>query len=120
MDPPEPDDTDVPRNWFWPKPRPPVDACAQAKCDYCGRFGPLGQCQGCGAPNRPQMAFGGVIESHRQLSDGQVKRLRDLWGSGVLSTREVREQLIEVTAMGDRKAVYEEVPRFPPNRILRY
>lgn len=31
----------------------PVDACAQAKCEYCGRYGPLGSCEGCGAPNRP-------------------------------------------------------------------
>lgn len=31
----------------------PVDLCAQARCAYCGRFGPLGQCEGCGAPNVP-------------------------------------------------------------------
>jgi hypothetical protein len=31
----------------------PVDACAQARCAYCARYGPLGQCQGCGAPNEP-------------------------------------------------------------------
>lgn len=24
-----------------------------AKCDYCGLHGPLGRCDGCGAPNRP-------------------------------------------------------------------
>lgn len=24
-----------------------------AKCEYCGRYGELGQCEGCGAPNRP-------------------------------------------------------------------
>lgn len=24
-----------------------------AKCEYCARFGPVGQCAGCGAPNRP-------------------------------------------------------------------
>lgn len=29
------------------------DPCAQAKCDYCGRYGVLGQCNGCGANNRP-------------------------------------------------------------------
>lgn len=23
------------------------------KCDYCGRYGALGQCEGCGAPNKP-------------------------------------------------------------------
>lgn len=26
---------------------------APAKCDYCGRYGPLGSCEGCGAPNVP-------------------------------------------------------------------
>lgn len=26
---------------------------SSAKCEYCGRYGELGQCQGCGAPNRP-------------------------------------------------------------------
>lgn len=31
----------------------PQDPCAQVKCAYCGRYGALGQCQGCGAPNRP-------------------------------------------------------------------
>lgn len=30
-----------------------ADAFAQAKCSYCGLYGYLGQCQGCGAPNRP-------------------------------------------------------------------
>jgi hypothetical protein len=25
----------------------------QAQCPYCGRFGALGQCQGCGAANQP-------------------------------------------------------------------
>jgi hypothetical protein len=35
------------------KPRAIADACAQAKCDYCGRFGQLGSCEGCGAPNKP-------------------------------------------------------------------
>ena len=24
-----------------------------AKCEYCGRYGPLGSCEGCGAPNQP-------------------------------------------------------------------
>lgn len=23
------------------------------KCDYCGLYGKLGRCEGCGAPNRP-------------------------------------------------------------------
>jgi len=24
-----------------------------ARCAYCGRYGPLGSCEGCGAPNAP-------------------------------------------------------------------
>lgn len=31
----------------------PVIVAAAAKCAYCGRFGPLGKCDGCGAPNEP-------------------------------------------------------------------
>jgi hypothetical protein len=31
----------------------PLSVCAQAKCEYCGRYGPLGPCEGCGAPTRP-------------------------------------------------------------------
>lgn len=30
-----------------------ADACSQAKCRYCGRYGSLGSCAGCGAPNTP-------------------------------------------------------------------
>lgn len=26
-----------------------------AKCEYCGRYGALGSCEGCGAPNVPVM-----------------------------------------------------------------
>lgn len=26
---------------------------ALVRCEYCGRYGPLGSCEGCGAPNRP-------------------------------------------------------------------
>jgi len=26
----------------------------QARCDYCGLYGDLGRCEGCGAPNEPQ------------------------------------------------------------------
>lgn len=28
----------------------------QAKCAYCGRYGPLGACDGCGAPNAPSQS----------------------------------------------------------------
>ncbi len=35
----------------------PVDACGQARCEYCGRYGALGSCLGCGAPNRPVNPF---------------------------------------------------------------
>ena len=24
------------------------------KCSYCGRYGPPGACEGCGAPNQPE------------------------------------------------------------------
>lgn len=35
-------------------PRYPLgQPCGQAKCAYCGRYGPLGSCLGCGAPNKP-------------------------------------------------------------------
>jgi hypothetical protein len=27
--------------------------CAPAKCAYCGLYGALGHCRGCGAPNAP-------------------------------------------------------------------
>jgi hypothetical protein len=30
-----------------------VKAALAVKCEYCGRYGPLGACEGCGAPNRP-------------------------------------------------------------------
>jgi hypothetical protein len=37
-----------------PKPVKPVgQPCAQARCAYCGLFGALGRCEGCGAPNNP-------------------------------------------------------------------
>jgi hypothetical protein len=26
-----------------------------AKCEYCGLYGDLGRCDGCGAPNKPQL-----------------------------------------------------------------
>jgi hypothetical protein len=32
---------------------PHADGYAAAKCAYCGRYGALGQCAGCGAPNAP-------------------------------------------------------------------
>lgn len=35
------------------KPLQRVEPCAQAKCAYCGRYGILGQCAGCGASNQP-------------------------------------------------------------------
>lgn len=37
-----------------PKFNPPgQEPCAQAQCLYCKRYGSLGNCQGCGAPNVP-------------------------------------------------------------------
>lgn len=27
-----------------------------ARCEYCGRYGSLGSCDGCGAPNKPVWA----------------------------------------------------------------
>ncbi len=34
-------------------PRQDPQQHALAKCSYCGRYGSLGQCQGCGATNQP-------------------------------------------------------------------
>ena len=37
-----------------PKFSPPgQEPCAQAQCQYCKRYGPLGSCAGCGAPTAP-------------------------------------------------------------------
>jgi hypothetical protein len=37
-----------------PKPVKPFgQPCAQARCSYCGLYGALGRCDGCGAPNNP-------------------------------------------------------------------
>lgn len=30
-----------------------INALTLAKCEYCGRYGKLGQCEGCGAANKP-------------------------------------------------------------------
>lgn len=50
---------------IWPPPRPPErfrlpdgswmrpPSAPVARCPYCARYGDLGQCQGCGAPNEP-------------------------------------------------------------------
>jgi hypothetical protein len=35
------------------QPMPPASEPLLAQCEYCGRFGVLGQCEGCGAPNAP-------------------------------------------------------------------
>jgi len=32
---------------------PPAEAVGTARCQYCRTYGPLGRCQGCGAPNEP-------------------------------------------------------------------
>ncbi len=31
----------------------PKRSAVMCRCDYCGRYGALGSCEGCGAPNRP-------------------------------------------------------------------
>ena len=36
------------------------DTGPTAKCDYCGRYGTVGACEGCGAPNVP-------VEQERQI-----------------------------------------------------
>jgi len=38
---------------FWSGPWTAKDCSSQAKCEYCGRYGELGSCVSCGAPNRP-------------------------------------------------------------------
>lgn len=35
-------------------------AAAPARCPYCRRYGRLGQCEGCGAPNEPTATRGEV------------------------------------------------------------
>lgn len=53
--------------------------CAQARCAYCHRYGPLGQCQGCGAPNEPAQGPTGVITSSRALSEHQIRAIEKAW-----------------------------------------
>lgn len=61
----------------------PADACAQAKCGYCGRFGPLGSCEGCGAPNKPvqQPRPDGIISAPDAgfITPNEARRLCDLY-----------------------------------------
>lgn len=68
----------------------PVDACAQARCDYCGRYGTLGSCEGCGAPNRPVV---------------------------VVAPQDV--EYIDVTVFGDAKPRFITIPARQPDRFLR-
>jgi hypothetical protein len=58
---------------------PTVDACAQAQCEYCSRYGPLGSCQGCGAPNRPVQGPVTILTAPGTISDESASRLRRAW-----------------------------------------
>ncbi len=43
---------------------------AQVRCAYCGRYGALGQCPGCGAPNQPTS-----MPSPRRVPDVPLNRV---------------------------------------------
>lgn len=46
-----------------------------AKCAYCGRIGPPGQCAGCGAPVEPAL----LVVSSGLLSARDYEQIRDYW-----------------------------------------
>ena len=50
-------------------------------CDYCGRYGPPGSCEGCGAPNRPapEGVSVGVLASSGPISTETAARLKASW-----------------------------------------
>lgn len=73
-----PPDPSVERFITWPT-STTVDACAQAQCEYCSRFGPLGSCQGCGAPNRPVQPPVAILTAPGTISDATASRLRRAW-----------------------------------------
>jgi hypothetical protein len=65
---------------FLPPLRPSTgDACAQAQCQYCKRYGPLGSCQGCGAPNIPVQYPVTILTSPGPISDRTALQLRRAW-----------------------------------------
>lgn len=70
-------------------PSRPSSCYSQAKCDYCARYGALGSCEGCGAPNQPvqlarpefvlQQARAGIMtpNERRRIIGVPVYPLRD-------------------------------------------
>jgi hypothetical protein len=48
-------------------------ASVAARCEYCGLYGPLGRCSGCGAPNRPR---NDTAPNRRVVAPPCVRRLR--------------------------------------------
>ncbi len=52
------------------------EACAPAKCAYCGRYGALGQCLGCGAPNAPAPSRAVTLTDPRDREEIDVTHLR--------------------------------------------
>lgn len=57
----------------WPRPKPPAVPCDQARCDYCRRYGPLGACLGCGAPNQPVAVSGARHRPHLEVRVQQIE-----------------------------------------------
>lgn len=105
----------------WTPPRPPrraapvsvepgtiieLDNRATARCAYCGRYGPLGACEGCGAPNRP--AIGVRLEAYKAALAG-----------GLLTRNEARARLEPDDPPADKDPGREiglSFPRFPWGR----
>ena len=54
------------------------------RCDYCGRYGAPGSCEGCGAPNRPALesVHVGVFMALGSISIETAARLKALWKEG--------------------------------------
>jgi len=74
-------------------PVPPVDVCAQAKCGYCGLYGQLGPCRGCGAPNQPMFT-----QNRREIGLGEAMRIgvTDKGLAWVAAMRQAQQELAAV------------------------
>jgi hypothetical protein len=74
------------------------DTAPVVKCDYCGRYGPLGICEGCGAPTRPEPSA--------------------RW---ITSSENITEmQIIEKTHLRSPDGVRETYVTLPPRQPDRY
>ena len=63
-----------------PKRIPPATAVGTARCQYCRTYGPLGRCQGCGAPNEPVPApQKPTFPPNREIRAVQVPRFETVW-----------------------------------------